>query len=118
MCGATIGLMPFVVFELLKSLHVARMLWMMALGLGLSVYVGTLAMGTYLMLLTLLGLEQHQAFSALAHPGYKHFVRLRFVKDGRHADGWVFGQVDPLKRGDPIVLVDRFRWLNPKHKPT
>ena len=76
--------------------------------------IGVLALGTYLMLLTILGLEQHQAFSALAHPGYKHFVRLRFRKDGRHADGWVFGQVDPLKKGEPIVLVDRFRWKNPR----
>lgn len=113
-CGAVIGLLPFVVFELLKNLHIARMWPMLALGLGLSVYIGALAMGNYLMLLTLLGLEQHQAFSALAHPGYKHFVRLRFVKDGSYADGWVFGQVDPLKKDDPIVLVDTFRWKNPK----
>ena len=65
------------------------------------------------LLLTILGLEQHQAFSALAHPGYKHFVRLRFKKDGGRADGWVFGRVDPLAKDDEIVLVDRFTWLNP-----
>ena len=80
----------------------------------LSVYLGTLMIGTYLMLLTILGLEQHQAFSALAHPGYKHFVRLRFRKDGSRADGWVFGRVDPLGPKDEVVLVDRFRWDNPK----
>ena len=72
--------------------------------------------GTFLMLLTILGLEQHQAFSALAHPGYKHFVRLRFKKDGSHVDGWVFGRVDPLAKDDEVALVDRFRWDNPRSK--
>jgi hypothetical protein len=69
--------------------------------------------GTYLMLLTVLGIEQHQAFSALAHPGYKHFVRLRFKKDGSGADVWTFGRVDPLASEDTVVLVDHFRWKNP-----
>lgn len=113
-CGGTIGLLPFVVFKGMKYVHLAKSLWLLAAGLGVSVYIGTLALGTYLMLLTILGLEQHQAFSALAHPGYKHFVRLRFARDGSHADGWVFGRVDPLKSDDPVVLVDRFRWKNPK----
>jgi len=117
-CGGVIGLLPFFVFEALRFFHFARALTFIGLGLALSVYIGTLALGTYLMLLTILGLEQHQAFSALAHPGYKHFVRLRFRKDGRHADAWVFGQVDPLRKGEPIVLVDRFRWKNPKHADT
>jgi hypothetical protein len=113
-CGGTIGLLPFVVFAVMKYVHLARSLSVLAAGLAASVYVGTLAIGTYLMLLTILGLEQHQAFSALAHPGYKHFVRLRFAKDGSCADGWVFGRVDPVKSDDPVVLVDRFRWKNPK----
>lgn len=113
-CGATIGVLPWVVFAGMKYVHLARSLWLVAAGLSASVYIGTLAIGTYLMLLTILGLEQHQAFSALAHPGYKHFVRLRFAKDGSHADGWVFGRVDPLKSDDPVALVDKFRWTNPK----
>lgn len=113
-CGGTIGLLPFVIFAGMKYLHLARSLAVLAASFAASVYVGTLAVGTYLMLLTILGLEQHQAFSALAHPGYKHFVRLRFAKDGSHADAWVFGQVDPLKKDDPIVVVDRFRWQNPR----
>lgn len=113
-CGAAIGLLPLLVFEVMKYLNLARSLSMFSAGAAASVYVGTLAVGTYLMLLTILGLEQHQAFSALAHPGYKHFVRLRFAKDGSHADGWVFGKVDPLKKGEPVVLVDSFRWHNPR----
>ncbi|MEO5728452.1 MAG: hypothetical protein ABI134_33875 [Byssovorax sp.] len=85
-------------------------------GLGLifttAIYVGTLAFGAFLTALTLLGLELHQAFSALAHPGYKHFVRLRVRKDGSAVDGWVLGRVDPLGARDSVVLVDRFTWQN------
>ena len=117
--GAVIGFLPLVVFEAVRwaATHVGHLpeaLSLAGVAFALSIYVGTLAIGTYLMLLTILGLEQHQAFSALAHPGYKHFVRLRFKKDGSRADGWVFGRVDPLAEDDPVVLVDRFRWDNPK----
>jgi hypothetical protein len=80
---------------------------------AIAVYGGTLALGTYLMLLTVLGLEQHQALSALAHPGYKHFVRLRVRSDGSAIDAWVLGRVDPLHATDPVVLVDAFTWQNP-----
>jgi hypothetical protein len=79
-----------------------------------AVAIGTLALGTYLMLLTILGLEQHQALSALAHPGYKHFLRLRVRGDGSAIDGWALGRVDPLHGKDPVVLVDKFTWTNPK----
>jgi hypothetical protein len=85
-----------------------------AFAYALAVYGGTLALGTYLMLLTILGLEQHQAMSALAHPGYKHFVRLRVRSDGSAVDGWVMGRVDPLATKDPVVLVDTFTWKNPR----
>lgn len=77
-----------------------------------AVYLGTLAFGAFLTALTLFGLEMHQAFSALAHPGYKHFVRLRVRKDGSAVDGWVLGRVDPLGPRDSVVLVDRFTWQN------
>ncbi len=77
-----------------------------------AVYTGTLAFGTFLTALTIFGLEMHQAFSALAHPGYKHFVRLRVRKDGSAVDGWVLGRVDPLASRDSVVLVDRFTWHN------
>jgi hypothetical protein len=84
-----------------------------AFAYAIAVYGGTLALGTYLMLLTVLGLEQHQALSALAHPGYKHFVRLRVRADGSAIDAWVLGRVDPLHAKDAVVLVDAFSWKNP-----
>ena len=68
--------------------------------------------GVFLTALTLFGLELHRAFSALAHPGYKHSVRLRVRKDGSAVDGWVLGRVDPLGARDSVVLVDRFTWKN------
>jgi hypothetical protein len=102
--GGAIGFLPLALRYALPSAMIAYLL---------AVYAGTLIVGTYLMLLTILGLEQHQAFGALAHPGYKHFVRLRFKKDGSRTDGWVFGRVDPLADGDDVVLVDRFTWKNP-----
>jgi hypothetical protein len=117
--GAVIGFLPLAVFEAVRwgSVHVGRLLppalSLASIAFVLSIYVGTLAIGTYLMLLTILGLEQHQAFGALAHPGYKHFVRLRFKRDGSRADGWVFGRVDPLAADDEVVLVDHFTWHNP-----
>lgn len=81
-----------------------------------AVFLGALLFGAYLTALTLLGLEQHQAFSALAHPGYKHFVRLRVRRDGSSIDGWVIGKVDPLSREERPVLVDQFTWENPGHR--
>jgi len=117
--GTVIGFLPLVLFDAVRwaSEHVGHLpaaLSLASIAFVLSIYVGTLAIGTYLMLLTILGIEQHQAFSALAHPGYKHFVRLRFRKDGSRADGWVFGRVDPLAEDDEVVLVDRFTWSNPR----
>ena len=117
--GGVIGFLPLLVFEAVRRVstqvgYLPEALSLASIAFVLSVYLGTLMIGTYLMLLTILGLEQHQAFSALAHPGYKHFVRLRFRKDGSRADGWVFGRVDPLGPKDEVVLVDRFRWDNPK----
>jgi hypothetical protein len=117
--GAVIGFLPLALFAAVSWTSsqlglTPGALTLATIAFALSVYAGTLAIGTYLMLLTIFGLEQHQAFSALAHPGYKHFVRLRFKKDGSRADGWVFGRVDPLAKDDRVVLVDRFRWDNPK----
>jgi hypothetical protein len=81
-----------------------------------AVFAAAFVFGAYLTALTLLGLEQHQAFSALAHPGYKHFVRLRVRRDGSAVDGWVIGKIDPLSRDEPPVLVDRFTWINPRSR--
>ena len=51
--------------------------------------------------------------SALAHPGYTHFVRLRVRRDGAAIVAWVRGGVDPLDSKDPVVLVDQFSWSSP-----
>lgn len=80
---------------------------------GLSVLGAVIASGFFLMFVVLRGLA-HGPFGALSHPGYKHFVRLRFRKDGSAVDGWVLGQVDPLREGEPVVLVDHFTWKNPR----
>ncbi len=115
--GGFIGFLPLllhvILHPLLHGLHIPT-LAVNAIELAAAVYGGTLAFGTYLTALTVFGLEQHQAFSALAHPGYKHFVRLRVRKNGEAIDGWVFGKIDPLKPSEPILLVDRFTWKNPR----
>jgi hypothetical protein len=81
-----------------------------ALTLGGAVLFGAWAFGAYLSLLTRAGFEHTQAFTALDHPGYKHFVRLRVRADGRSVDGWCLGLVDPLGPGQQPVLVDSFSW--------
>ena len=70
--------------------------WFLGLSFGITVYVATLIFGTYLMILTLLGLEQHQAFGALAQPGTSSRPPAR--AQGRMPSCWVLGRVDPLSR--------------------
>jgi hypothetical protein len=117
--GVAVGVMPYAVHDIVRvgalrlGLHLTP-IWSASVAYALAIYTGVLAIGTYLMLLTILGLEQHQAFSALAHPGYKHFVRLRVRRDGRQVDAWVLGRVDPLSKKDAVVLADRFTWQNPR----
>jgi len=76
----------------------------------IAVLAGTWVFGAYLALLTLFGVEQTQAFTALDHPGYKHFLRLRVRQDGRGVDAWCIGLTDPVAPDEPPVLVDVFRW--------
>jgi hypothetical protein len=72
---------------------------------ALSILGGAWVFGLYLAALARLGLNHDQAFAALGHPGYKHFVRMRIRKDGSRIDAWVIGVTDPL--GDPTAeLVD------------
>jgi hypothetical protein len=71
---------------------------------------GAWIFGAYLSLLTRLGLEQTQAFTALDHPGFKHFLRLRVRADGKGIDGYCIGLADPLREGEAPVLVDTFEW--------
>jgi hypothetical protein len=78
--------------------------------LAAAAFVGALLFGTNLVLLTLFGYENTQAFTALDHPGYKHFLRLRVRRDGSAIDGYCIGVVDPVKGSDGPVLVDSFTW--------
>ena len=78
--------------------------------LTLAVLAGAWVFGAYLALLTRLGIEQTQAFTALDHPGYKHFLRLRVRADGKGIDAWCVGLTDPVAKDEPPVLVDEFRW--------
>lgn len=81
--------------------------WLTAIG---AVFYGALLYGAYLAALTWLGLESTQAFTALGHPGFKHFVRLRVRRDGSAIDGWCIGLVSPLRPNEKPVLFDRFTW--------
>jgi hypothetical protein len=80
------------------------------LTLAAAVFGGSFVFGAYLALLTRLGYEHTQAFTALDHPGFKHFVRLRVRADGRCIDGFCIGLTDPLAADQKPVLVDTFRW--------
>ncbi len=76
----------------------------------LAVIAGTFVFGAFLALLTLLGHEHMQALTALDHPGFKHFVRLRIRADGSGIDAWCIGATDPLGAGQAPELVDHFVW--------
>jgi hypothetical protein len=78
--------------------------------LVLTVFLGVSVFGAYLALLTALGFEHTQAFTALDHPGFKHFVRLRVRADGTGIDGWCVGIADPLGKDGAPQLVDTFEW--------
>ena len=71
-------------------------------------FLGSFVLGVFLLVLMLTGLEHHQGFAALGHPGFRHFVRLCVHPSGR-VEGFVIGKDDPLGEG-PAVLVDRFDW--------
>ena len=87
---------------------------LIAVAYAAMILTGVFVIGVYLMLLTVLGLATDQGFGPLAHPGYKHFVRLRVHKDGRSVEGWVLGKADPLKASTPVVLIGHFTWKNPR----
>jgi hypothetical protein len=77
--------------------------------LAVAAFVGSFLFGAYLAILTWLGYEQTQAFTALDHPGFKHFVRFRVRADGSAVDGFCVGVTDPVS-GQAPVLVDTFTW--------
>jgi len=76
----------------------------------LTVFLASYVFGFYLALLTRRGIEHTQAFTALDHPGYKHFLRLRVRADGTGIDGYCIGLRDPLSPGAEPELVDTFTW--------
>lgn len=109
---AIIPIVAAIVLSILSarlSVRVPSWLFVSAI-LMAAVFVGAWVFGVYLALLTRFGLEHTQAFTALDHPGFKHFVRLRVRADGRTVDGWCLGLRDPLRPNEPVVLVDRFEW--------
>jgi hypothetical protein len=69
---------------------------------------GALVFGLFLATVATLGLEHEQAFTVLAHPGFKHFVRMCIHPDGK-VEAWAIGKDDTLAPGDP-VLIDEFTW--------
>jgi len=71
-------------------------------------FAGTFVIGHFLLALVLTGLEHHQAFAVLGHPGFKHFVRLCVHTDGR-VEAWTIGKADTLGEGPP-EQIDRFEW--------
>jgi hypothetical protein len=75
-------------------------------------FLASFVLGLFLLVLALMGLEHHQGFAVLGHPGFRHFVRLCVHPSGR-VEGFVIGKDDPLGNGPP-VLVDRFVWDSPR----
>jgi len=81
-----------------------------ALVLLLAVFFGAFTFGAYLAALTWIGQESTQAFTALGHPGFKHFLRIRVRKDGSAIDAWCIGLANPLGKNERPVVVDQFTW--------
>jgi len=97
----------FAFVRLALSAHVTLPIWLIAgLTFGVAVFYGAFVFGAFLALLTLLGLEETQAFTALDHPGFKHFLRLRVRKDGSAVDFWCLGLTDPLSPDAKPELID------------
>jgi hypothetical protein len=71
-------------------------------------FLGSFVLGLFLLVLALTGLEHHQGFAVLGHPGFRHFVRLCVHPSGA-VEGFVIGKDDPIGPGRP-VLIDHFTW--------
>jgi hypothetical protein len=88
-----------------------------ALALLLSSFTSAFVFGLYLALLTRVGLEHTQAFTALDHPGYKHFLRLRVHAKHDRIDAWCIGMTDPLALNAEPELVDQFSFHASEQTP-
>jgi hypothetical protein len=104
--GLMLGLGPLGLRLILpRVLLVAGDLLPVAVG---HAFLGSFVLGLFLLVLALTGLEHHQGFSVLGHPGYRHFVRLCVHPSGA-VEGFVIGKDDPIGPGRP-VLIDHFTW--------
>ena len=98
----------FVLTRLALSVHLIVSVWVIAaFTFAVAVFYGAFVFGAFLAVLSFLGLEETQAFTALDHPGFKHFLRLRVRRDGTALDVWCVGLTDPLALGERPVLIDR-----------
>jgi len=104
-------LASYLVKHALLRLHfVPTLLVVGSATLLLTVFTASYIFGFYLSYLTRRGIEHTQAFTALDHPGYKHFLRLRVRADGKGVDGYCIGLTDPLGPEAKPELVDTFTW--------
>lgn len=110
--GACTGALALIGRQLASALLAAGAPSLVATAVALvgTVFGGALVFGSHLALATLFGLELTQAFTALDHPGYKHFVRLRVRVDGSRIDAWCVGVESPLSPDSSPVLVDALSW--------
>jgi hypothetical protein len=110
--GAALGLSP-----MLLRLALSRLFPTLSVGGGdtavlvVHAVLGAFVFGLFLAAVAVGGLEHQQAFAALGHPGFKHFVRLCVHPDGR-VEAWTIGKDDPLA-DEPPALVDHFTWTPP-----
>jgi hypothetical protein len=111
LAGALTLAVPLLVSALGMRIHLPIPEWSQScLVLVLSVAAGAWIFGSYLALLTWFGVERTQAFTALDHPGYKHFVRFRVRANGERIDAWCIGLENPLDSNERPVVVDAFSW--------
>jgi hypothetical protein len=103
--GLALGLLPALLYLILPR----TLAWLDVVKPVVAyAFLASFLLGLFLLVLALVGLEHHQAFAALGHPGFRHFVRLCVHPSGR-IEGFVIGKDDPLGPGPP-VLIDRFVW--------
>jgi len=104
--GPALALAPVGIAWLLT--HLAGAVATGVIDVAVMALSGPLILGHFLLTLVLSGLEHHQAFAVLGHPGFKHFVRMRVGRNGR-IDAWVIGKDDTLGDGPP-EMIDAFNW--------
>jgi hypothetical protein len=104
--GPALALAPVGIAWLLT--HLAGAVATGVIDVAVMALSGPLILGHFLLTLVLSGLEHHQAFAVLGHPGFKHFVRMRVGRNGR-IDAWVIGKDDTLGDG-PAEMIDAFNW--------